>query len=159
MNYDSLLGTLFNPITNTYTDTVIAGGRPVSQSLQRPVTQPDIVFTVTDLGTVFEVPVLTRRTSTLGWQDNSAINGLPVNIPGGGPGGPGVITPLVAILFSDKLPYYLNGSPDFLDGDDGSANSGTWGSFDENTETPIIYPIFLDLTLDDLNSRALGRGP
>jgi hypothetical protein len=159
-NYDSLLGQFFKPITNTYTDMVISNNRPVLQSVQRVITQPDIVFTVGDAGLVLNlVPNLYLRTVADGvWQNNGPINGAaPL---GGVPrGGPGVIPPQVTIMFSDQLPYILNFSPDFLTGPGGFSDSGVWGSFDENTEIPIIYPAFLNLTLQDLKRRALLRGP
>lgn len=154
-NYDSLIGQGFIPITNNYTDTVISNSRPVLQNLQRVITQPDILFVADDLGLVNNLaPVITRRTDTSTWQNNDALNGIT------GQGGPGVITPQVRISFSDQLPYALNTTPDFLGEGTGSLlGSGVWGSFDENTEVPIIYPAYLELTLKDLQRRSLRVGP
>ena len=73
-------------------------------------------------------------------------------------GGPGVIAGPVVISFSDQLPYVSNTSPDFLTGDDTSVNA-VWGSFDENSETPIIYPAYLNLTLADIQRLLRQKGP
>ncbi|MEY2408062.1 MAG: hypothetical protein QOF48_732 [Verrucomicrobiota bacterium] len=159
INYDSLLGQTFRPITNFYNDLVISNSRPFVQPVQRMVTQPDILFTAEDLGLVQTlVPVLTQRSGTGGWQNNDAINGND-GAAGDAFGGPGVIAGPVVISFSDQLPYISNTSPDFLTGDDSFANSSVWGSFDENSETPIIYPAYLNLTLQDIQRLIRQRTP
>jgi hypothetical protein len=152
VNFDSLLGQIFVPITNNYTDTVISNGVPVNQQLSRVVLVPDIVFQAGDLGLVDEVPVISARTSTAGWFNNDAINGTSaVN-------GPGVIPPGIAITFSDQLPFYLNQSPGFAD--EASATGPIiWGSFDASTNTPVIYPSPLGApTIQDIERAVLGLG-
>jgi len=152
--FDSLLGQFIQPITNDYNDLVISNSRPVIQPVLRTLTQPDIIFTCEDLGRVQNlVPVLTARTDTTGWQNNDALNGSDL-ATGPAFGGPGVITPQVFIRFSDQLPYFSNTNPDFLSGEDFLLGSGVWGSFDENSETPIIYPAFGGLTLEDIQRAA-----
>lgn len=152
-NYDSLLTSFFVPATNSYTDTVISNSRPVLQSVRRVVTQPDILFTCRDLGLIDNLfPVLYRRTFTSFWQNNDALNGIP------GKAGPGVIIPRITIEFSSVLPYIILTDPEST-GNSDSLNSGVWGSFDENSETPVIYPNFTPLTLRQLQEQALQGGP
>src|SRR5207247_7455119 len=73
-----LVGTNFIPIMLRYTDRYInpTNGRVVRQPVERLVLQPDIIFTVRDLGTVFEVPVLIRRSDTTAWTNNAALNSI-----------------------------------------------------------------------------------
>lgn len=157
VKYDSLVSQLFVPITNSYTDTVIVNSRVVKQSLARGVTQPDLLFVAEDAGLIFNlVPVSGTRTATAAWQNNDALNGND-GTAGDQFGGPGVITPTIRLSFSDQFPYWLNNSPDFLNGGDDLPASAVWGSFDENTEVPVIYPLWLNLTLEDL--QRLGQGP
>ncbi len=150
VKYDSLVSQLFVPVTNSYTDTVIANSRVVRQSLQRGLTQPDLLFLAEDAGLFFNlVPVSGLRTVTAAWQNNDALNGND-GTAGDQFGGPGVITPQIRLSFSDQFPYWLNNSPDFLTGGDDLPASAVWGSFDENTDVPVIYPLWLNLTLEDL---------
>ena len=150
VKYDSLLSQLFVPVTHRYDDLVITNSRAVRQSLQRSLTQPDLLFTAEDIGLIVNlVPWLWERTTTAFWQNNDAINGNDLST-GDAFGGPGVIAPQIIIRFSDQLPYWLNFSPDFLGGGDDTPASAVWGSFDENTDVPVIYPLWLNLTLEDL---------
>jgi hypothetical protein len=152
VNFDSLIGRVIAPITNSYDDLVITNARPVMQSVRRFVLQPDILFTAEDLGLVANLtPVLTDRSDTSGWQNNDPLNG---NAP---QGGPGVITPQVRISFSDQLPYFSNTNPGSTEED--AFSSAVWGSFDENTEVPIIYPAYLGLTLEDIQRLVKRSGP
>ena len=153
-NYDSLIGSFFLPVTNQYTDTVISNSRPVLQVVRRVITQPDILFSCEDLGVVQAIPVIRARTATAGWQNNAALNTFGF----GTGGGPGVITPLVRMAFSNRLPYIIAIDPGDV-GDDETPNSGVWGSFDENSEEPVLYPNYLGLTLRVLQQYALRRGP
>ena len=151
VNFDSLLGQTLIPVTNLFTDTVITNARAVIQPVQRASVQPDILFLVQDLGLVQEVPVRFRRSTAAGWQNNDLINGFS-NL-----GGPGIITPQVQMLFSDLLPFFLNGNPFSLDDSSGSG-SFVWSSFDGTTNNPIIFPQIGGLTMQDLEAAALGRG-
>jgi hypothetical protein len=152
VNFDSILGTAFTPITNRYTDLFIntTNGRVVKQKVARAILAPDIIFAVNDLDTVFEVPVFAFRTSTLQWSNNAAINTdiIGFGVPGGNLGGPGVIAPNMVILFTDLLPFFLN-APGGMDSDFPLAI--TWGSFDGSDRPPIIYPIFQHPLLPELS--------
>ena len=137
-----LLGTNFTPIRLRYTDrfiTNLSTLRVSKQSVERVVLRPDILFTVRDLGTVFEIPVRSGRSGTGNWTNNAALNSF------AGPqglGGPGTINPPVIITFSDMVPYFLNLAA--LEGDVESAlfTSGLWGSFDGTATPPVVFPIY-----------------
>jgi hypothetical protein len=167
VNYDSLLGRTFVPITNQYMDTFITNGQRTVQPVQRVITQPDIIFVVEDLGiSTGLVPFLTGRTATTAWENNDAINGRDTETDEG----PGVITPPIFITFTDQLPAYFNSTAQFFFG--GSGSTGplppndapiqdrffTWGSFDESSTPPIIYPQYGNITVQDLRRFAVGGG-
>lgn len=151
VNYDSLLGQTFTPITNRFTDTTISNSAPVIQPVERRITQPDVLFLAADLGvtTPFPFPVLARRTDTTGWQNNDAINGNAAQA------GPGVITPQVQISFSDQLPFFIDTTPSFFGSFFGTI---LWGSFDGSDNPPIIFPDYSGFTAEDLRNIAVGQG-
>jgi hypothetical protein len=143
---DSLVGAFFT-ITNTYTDRYVTNSTLVSQTVQRVITQPDILFSAEDLGVVVDTPFLFLRTETTGWQNNNAINGL-ANLAG-----PGVIQGPVVLTFSKLGPYFFNQFPGFVD--ESTAIAGVfWGSFDGSANPPIVFP--LGLTVQDLENQILN---
>ena len=150
VNYDSLVGQTFIPVTNLFTDTSISNGLPVLQPVQRVITQPDILFLAGDLGVSTDpLPILTSRTGTGNWENNDAINGSLTQ------SGPGVIRPQVRISFSDQLPFFIDIAPSqfgFLFG------NIFWGSFDGSDNPPIIFPDYSGFTADDLRNIAVGQG-
>lgn len=150
--FDSLIGTAFTPFTNNYTDSVISTKqtRLLKQRAARAITAPDILFTAEDLGlSAGLVPIRRFRSGVGNWVDNTALNGAALA------GGPGVIQGPIVISFTDQYPYFSNTNPGFLT--EPTASSGVWGSFDGSTNAPIIYPAYLNLTIDDLR-RLYGRG-
>jgi len=158
VNFDSILGSTFTPITNRYTDLSInpTNGRIVKQKVARAILQPDIIFSLNDIGTVFEVPVFAFRTPTANWSNNVAINTGTIL---GNLAGPGTITPGIVISFTDLVPFYLN-VPGGLDID--FPTPITWGSFDGSDRPPVVYPIFQhplmpQLSLQYLQSLATKR--
>ena len=166
VSYDSLVGRLFIPITNQYMDVFITNGQRTMQPVQRVITQPDIVFVVEDLDVDDLVPFLTSRSPTTQWINNDAINGRDTQVDEG----PGVIVPPIFITFTDQLPVFFNqtGTEFFLgagpqrppfgpDDDTIHVRFFSWGSFDE-TSTPIIYPQFGNITIEDLRRFAVGGG-
>jgi len=155
--YDSIIGQTFTPITNRYIDQVITNRVLVLQPVERVITQPDIVFLAGDLGLRDGyLPILRTRTDTSGWQNNDASNGQTVT---GGPGTiPGGTNSTVFISFSDQLPYYLNQNPTYLDQTYQWLTSALWGSFDGTTNTPVVYPIYGGLTLQQLVDRTVNAG-
>lgn len=80
----------FVPITNNYTDTYVTNSTFLHQSVQRIISQPDILFSAADLaipGYGYE------RTDTSRWWNSAVLNGQTNQT------GPGVITPPVKITF------------------------------------------------------------
>ncbi len=153
VNFDSILGSTFTPITNRYTDTFInpTNGRVVRQKVARAILRPDIIFTAQDLGIILGIPVFSGRSSTANWSNNAAIN---TAIVGTAAGGPGVITPGIIIAFSNVLPYF-DAEPGGLDSD--FPIPLAWGSFDGTDQPPVVYPVFGDVTLDYLRNIATTR--
>ena len=153
VDFDSLLGQLFRPIANRYSDRFMTNGRVAVQSVQRVITVPDIIFAVQDLGTIDEVPALMSRTDTSGWQNDDAVNGV------SDLGGPGVITPPVVIAFTDLLPFFLHGDPPFPDDLIGPEPQLPilWGSFNASADPPIVYPAYLSISLEDIQDAISQR--
>lgn len=165
INFDSLLGQTFGPVTNFYTDVAISNGVSITQTIQRRVTQPDILFMVQDLGLAIDnlTPLITGRTGTGGWINNDALNGQ------GAQGGPGLITPPVRIFFSNQLPFYFNQNPGFITGPTSGSiffgggvliggffsgfSSGVWGSYDGSNRPLVIYPD--SISIQDLENLIL----
>jgi hypothetical protein len=170
VNFDSLLGQTFAPITNFYTDTIITNSRPIIQPVQRRIIVPDIVFTAEDLGLSQPdnlIPFLLSRTGTAGWINNDAINGQDIDLDGG----PGIIPPPVVIRFSDQLPFLLNSTLFFIPGpgppglipvsNEASAQlfgNLVWASYDGTTNAPVIYPQYGEITLERLRQFVVGGG-
>jgi hypothetical protein len=150
VNFDSLIGQGFAAVTNIYTDRFITNAKYFTQPLQRAIFQPDFLFVAADLGLFGnpQTPIPTTRTGTAGWVNNDAINGR------ANQGGPGVITPPIRFSFTDQFPYFDNTTPLFLDDltDQTAFLSGAWGSFDGSTNAPIVYPEFLGLSLEQIQS-------
>ena len=148
--YDSLLGS-FIVFTNAFSDTFVSNSTIFSQSVQRIVVQPDLVFLAEDLGVTVPtgVPVRLTRTVTDGWANNSALNGQAAL------DGPGVIQPQVQISFSNAGPYIINATPFLLTESRNILVGGPWGLFDGSTNTPIIFPNGLSIQM--MEQMVLGR--
>lgn len=122
----------FLVVTNCYADIYYTNDVAVTQSVQRVVRAPDILFRAQDLGgTVyhFSEPELPAagffpnrfdRSDTSYWLNNSALNN-PANF-----GGPGVIPPGAVITFSKLGRYFANPGPH-------------WGSFDGSEAYPFVH--------------------
>lgn len=154
--FDPLLGQGF---TNQYTDRVILNnGETITQTVRRGAAQPDIVFTAED---TTSVALIGDRTTTAGWLNNDPINGISVI------GGPGVISPPIFISFNYKLPFFINNTPFFVTEpsitDTNARVFGllgpVWASFDGTTNAPIIYPQYLNYTIEDIRNIARGGLP
>lgn len=176
VNFDSIIGQGFVPITNLYTDTLISNSVTVIQPLQRRVTVPDLIFVAEDLGLFngYQPEIASRSgadiTPTLGdeqWINNDAINGRDTNLDGG----PGVIPPPVTISLTDQLPFLLNttggnfittGGNVFVPGTgltlEGAIGNLLWGSFDGTTSEPVIYPHYGRITVQYLRQFVVGGG-
>ncbi len=126
MNYLSPTVHTFATVTNQYVDTYITNGVAQQQTLERVLTQPDILFTAKYIGAN-----TVSRTGTTNWVNNGII----------GHDGPGVIQPPVVINFNRLGP-----SIQFQGGNYPSSSGGfpvfpVWGSFDGTTNAPIAFPV------------------
>jgi hypothetical protein len=153
VHYDS---TFFAPFAQTYKDRVVFQGEVFEQSVVRTVILPDIIFDATDL----RGAVIARET-TANWVNNELLNGGFAN------GGPGVITPPIFIALSKTIPTTFNQTPFFVTepflNDTNSRPFGlfnfTWASFDGTTNAPIIYPQYLNYTIDTVRNQSRGNVP
>ncbi len=151
-NFMDLLSTNFAPVTDYWNDVLIITNKIVTQPLQRPVTQPDIVFVAEDLGfsdivinnTGFIVPNLTTRSDTTTWINDDVMNGQTAE------GGPGLITgPVVIRLTTFNLGGNYNENPFFLN-EQWSTTGSRWASFDNSGNPPFIYPVYETITVEQL---------
>jgi hypothetical protein len=144
VEFDSLLGQTFTPVTNTFNDVMIeslsGGSKGLSfrkQRVSRVTVLPDILFTASDLGPT----ALMARTAADNWTNNDAINGV------GTGGGPGVIDPNIVIDFNKLVPTLINDTPGTFPGatEDTGVAVPLWGSYDGSTNAPSVYPIGTEL--------------
>ena len=130
-DFDETSGEAYVPLTNSYTDTYLTNGIPVSQQLERIVSKPDFIFSASsDLGN----SVGYSCTGTSNWSNNAAVNGNPSSA------GPGTIVPQVHISFQK---YGLWET--FETGDSPPLNVpdiqiARWGIFDDSTNAPTTFP-------------------
>lgn len=131
--YDSIFG-FFITVTNQYTDQYLTNSTLKTQTTERVLIQPDILFSAEDLGLTDKGnPITIARTDTANWANNDALNGQATLA------GPGVIQPQVVITFSKLGPYIYNWTPNFLDEVNGFPGF-LWGSFDGSTNAPVVFP-------------------
>lgn len=132
-HYDSLVGS-FIVTTNVYTDKFVTNSTLQSQTVQRILTQPDILFSAEDLGITDGTPNVFGRTDTAGWVNNDATNGQATL------DGPGVIQPQVVLTYSKIGPHFVNQPAALMDELNASAGFA-WGSFDGSTNPPVVFPV------------------
>ncbi|MDB6067104.1 MAG: hypothetical protein JWR26_3312 [Pedosphaera sp.] len=125
LTYDSD-NAIFVPTTNQYVDSYITNGSVQSQTLQRVVTKPDILFTVQDVDYFY-----VSRTGTTNWVNN----GQPLH------DGPGVIQPPIVITFSRLGPSLVNLDSVYPVPNPSTSATSVWGSYDRTTNSPIAYPV------------------
>lgn len=156
--FDALLGTTFTPITIDSPDRVVVGtGQVVNQTVRRTVALPDIIFTVADTYPA----AFGARSTTAGWLNNDALNGITLL------GGPGVISPPIVITFNTQNPILENITPSFITEpsvtDTNSRLFGlvgpVWASFDGSTNAPIIYPEYLHYSIGNIRDAARQINP
>lgn len=126
MDYVSPTQHVFPIITNQYVDSYIKNGNLQQQTLQRVITQPDILFTAQHIGLQ-----LVSRTGTSNWVNN----GAPEN------DGPGVIQPPVVINFNRLGPSLYFASPNYPSTNGSAPVFSAWGSYDNTTNLPVSFPI------------------
>lgn len=131
-DYDSLIGSFYQPVTNEYNLVVLTNNSLKVQRTRRVVTAPDFVITAQDLGTVivapFISPVVALRTVSFSASNN--VTGL---------NGPGTMGNSVEFTFNKVGPFYYNFSPSSLEEATQQALL-IWGSFDGSTNAPVVYP-------------------
>jgi len=143
LDYDSILGNFFTPVTNLYTERVIVNGKRIKQRIERVIQVPDIIFDAADLqGGENTDTVIISGQVLVAWQNNDAINGLANQI------GPGTMvpsvgaTPSLVLVFNSVGPIWGNQWPNFLSQADAIEPNQflLWGSYDGSTNTPVVYP-------------------
>jgi hypothetical protein len=138
--YDSYLSQYFQPITNTYTMVVLTNNHFVTQTFQRVVTTPDILFSAGDLavgpaGNGFNGSV--TRTTPNYVEDPTRV-GSTVAF------GPGVINGPSVFTFNKVGPTFFNSSiPNstaLVPNETSGIQGLIWASFDGSTNAPTVYP-------------------
>jgi hypothetical protein len=138
-NYDSLLGQLFQPLTNYYSMSAIQNDQWTTEHYARVVTAPDFLFQAADLTAA--PPNDADASVTVPQFDTSAIKTALA--------GPGTIDdPGMVVVFNKTLnAQYTNSSLALLLGTtNGFLNQTTqskaaaWGAFDGSTNYPTVYP-------------------
>ncbi len=138
VDFDSLLGQVFTPVTNVYVDSVLIAQngskttRALKQYSQRVVTSPDILFSASDIGIDPDgYPFYLETTSGGNFINHQDINGTSLGA------GPGVIDPGAEISFSKIGPFFYQSGG-------GTENNGQrgffWGAFDGSTNAPVVLP-------------------
>jgi hypothetical protein len=150
-DFDSLLGTFWSPITNTYTLTGVSNNAPFTQQFARVVTEPDFLFTTADLtsgpGAVPTVNLIERSFP-------SFVNVTPPSPGNPPPPGPGTMqsTPQVVITLNRVGTNILFDGTFFVYAGEGfnPPSSGIfdfmYGSFDGSTNPPVVYPSSVSLS-------------
>jgi Putative Ig domain len=130
VNFDSLIGQLFQPVTNFYSMVTVSNSQPFTRYYQRIITAPDFLFTATD-SSAFGGGILGSR--SINFNQANALPGL---------AGPGTIDPGTTITLNKSAPVFLNESLVFLPPlfETNQINLLAWGSFDASTNDPVVYP-------------------
>src|SRR5207249_11495119 len=112
-DFDSLFGRFWEPTTNIYTITTITNNQFRRQTIERIITQPDIVFSAGDLVTPpttapLIIPTVAREVPR--WNTNDIVPG-PVGLFG-----PGTTEPTISFTFDKVAPILINDlGPAFVD--------------------------------------------
>jgi hypothetical protein len=135
--FDAVHG-VFVTFTNQFVDSYITNGSLVGQAVERIVSVPDVLFQAGDTRVQSGQPFLFWRASTGSWINNSPLNSSDP--------GPGVIGPPITILFHKLGTEIITQEPVSQNGNEVLA--WRWGSFDQSTNSSIVYP---DLTSETNN--------
>jgi hypothetical protein len=149
VDYDSLVGTNWGPVSNTYTLTAISNNRPVSQTVFRTIFTPDIIFSAADLAGLNGGDQLPRSTSFFrsdpNFNTSTVLFDQLLNVP---LAGPGIIQRQILITLNKSGPLFEAESPSFLAPLGGLGNTNVsvfqWASFDGTTNAPVPYPVNTD---------------
>lgn len=141
-DFDSIVGTFWAPVTNTYRMVELTNNTLRSQQIRRVVNQPDFLFTAADLAdgpasTGF--PIVDTVLTSFPRYSQVASNGL---------AGPGTIQSPATFTFN-KVGFINESFFDFtlaasslaFVADQSTAIRGlVWASFDGTTNDPVVYP-------------------
>ncbi len=120
----------FLSATNQFMDTYFTNGAALRQLVARVTTQPDFLFSATDL---VATTAWFDRTGITHWMNNAAFNGHP------DAAGPGVIQAPVNIRFNQFGPVWESGNS-ISEDTPMQANPLSWGTFDGSTNGPVTFP-------------------
>ncbi|MEI6342095.1 MAG: hypothetical protein WCR07_09065 [Verrucomicrobiota bacterium] len=147
-----ILSSFKRPVVVRYTDSFSTNGVAGnfrSQSVERRLLTPDIIFQAGDLGTTdpgTAFPVAIRRTVGQNYVNLGQINTMNNTTTGSevAPLGPGIIDPgtasIVISLARVGLQELNSNATDNLTEEEGWT-AYVWGSYDGSTNAPIVYPI------------------
>jgi len=136
----------FLPAVYRFKDFYIKNDTVMWQSVERLVTQPDFLFCAADTGKNSPYTPWVLRTGTANWLNNAALNG---NTNGEGPG---VIQPPITITFHKLGPTIFTGNNPYFQPTYHIFNQG-WGSFDDSTNSPGVYPSGIQFNKNQLTIR------
>ena len=139
-DYDSLINQFFEPVTNFYPMTILTNNAYKPVVVSRVVTQPDILFTSQDMA-----PGPAQDPAAFGAR---AVRNLTFNPANALPrlAGPGTIESPTLIAFNRVGPLYynvagnVNGFQYYYLDELAAVVDITWGSYDESTNAPVVYP-------------------
>lgn len=159
VDFDSVLGGFFTPITNTYTENVIVNNRTVSQGVRRVIQVPDVLFDAADLqGGDANNVIVTDSMVISAWQNNDAINGIAGQFGPGNPVPSVGTAPGFILTFNSVGPIWGNQWPNVLSQADAIQPNQflLWGSYDGSTNAPVVYPI--GTSIEAIEAQVLGGG-
>ena len=150
VNYDSLVGAAFAPITYTYTIPYVTNSKLSQLSVTRTINAPDVIFTAADLINSEALPNYTALTRSGTFIQSTYTS------PGAGIT-PSTINASMVIVLNNAGPVYWNENPYFMDNENYYAYPVfNWGSFDGSTNAPIVFP--LGSSLAELEQEVLQGG-
>jgi hypothetical protein len=140
VQYDSLLGPTFTPITYNYTIPYVTNSTLSQLAVTRTVTSPDIVFTAANF-----LDLATPLVVANPFDDSPVLRTGAFIAQNPAPAAPYVtgstIAPQMTVVFNDVGPIYVNQNPYYMDNND---NLGypvfVWGSFDGSANPPVQFP-------------------
>ncbi len=149
LDIDSLLGRFTDPLVIRYPETVWdpATRRFYTQTVERRLARPDILFSAADLGisAVGAFPYVFSRNLT--FTDNSTLNTGSAEVAAG----PGTINP-GAIVFNKLGPWSINVNET---PEERGFKGYIFGSFDGSTNAPVVFPEGVDIF--ELNRKMFGN--
>ena len=138
-DFDSLIGTFWEPATNRYTLTELTNNALRPQLIERVVTRPDFLFNAQDeaAANTFNGTITRNLNFSRAFTNGTA--------------GPGTITTPTLVTFNKIGDSYWNFwnanvdnssllSPFFIADESTHIQGLVWGSFDGTTNAPVIYP-------------------